>query len=174
MGVGRQTLKSLNSMYIKTIGDLARLDKVQLIEMFGKHGAMLWEYANGIDNSEVNYLPSKPKGIGNSVTLPRNFVTKEEISPDSYIEKSISVEEFLFWIFENKKELNTKKCCSSVLAMMTEEEASKLFSIYEDADLLIDAIDEELNIKNKFSEIQNAYRYVIGYAENKKWLRSQI
>lgn len=72
------------------------------------------------------------------------------------------------------KELNTKKCCSSVLAMMTEEEASKLFSIYEDADLLIDAIDEELNIKNKFSEIQNAYRYVIGYAENKKWLRSQI
>lgn len=72
------------------------------------------------------------------------------------------------------KELNTKKCCSSVLAMMTEEETSKLFSIYEDADLLIDAIDEELNIKNKFSEIQNAYRYVIGYAENKKWLRSQI
>lgn len=72
------------------------------------------------------------------------------------------------------KELNTKKCCSSVLAMMTEEETSKLFSIYEDADLLIDAIDEELNIKNKFSEIQNAYKYVIGYAENKKWLRSQI
>lgn len=70
------------------------------------------------------------------------------------------------------KELNTKKCCSSVLAMMTEKEASKLFSIYEDADLLIDTIDEELKLKDKFSEIENAYRYVIGYAENKKWLRS--
>ena len=86
---------------------------------------------------------------------------------------------------ENHTQLNTKesnieklntysiKGCSSVLAMMTETEASKLFSIYEDADLLIDAIDEELNLKNKFNEIENAYRYVIGYAENKKWLRSQ-
>lgn len=73
------------------------------------------------------------------------------------------------------KELNTKKyCCSSVLAMMTEQESSQLFSIYEDADLLIDAVDEELKLKNKFNEIENAYRYVIGYAENKKWLRSQI
>ena len=73
------------------------------------------------------------------------------------------------------KELNTKECsCSSVLAMMTEKETSKLFSIYEDADLLIDAVDEELKLKNKFGEIENAYRYVIGYAENKKWLRSQL
>lgn len=75
----------------------------------------------------------------------------------------------------NTEKLNTYsiKGCSSVLAMMTEEEASRLFSIYEDADLLIDVIDEELNLKNKFGEIENAYRYVIGYAENKKWLRSQ-
>ena len=73
------------------------------------------------------------------------------------------------------KELNTKECsCSSVLAMITEKESSKLFSIYEDADLLIDAVDEELKLKNKFSEIENAYRYVVGYAENKKWLRSQL
>lgn len=73
------------------------------------------------------------------------------------------------------KELNTKECsCSSVLAMMTEKESAQLFSIYEDADLLIDAVDEELKLKNKFNEIENAYRYVIGYAENKKWLRSQL
>lgn len=68
------------------------------------------------------------------------------------------------------KELNS---CRSVLAMMTEEESTKLFSIYEDADLLIDAVDEELKLKNKFNEIQNAYRYVIGYAENKKWSKLQ-
>lgn len=74
----------------------------------------------------------------------------------------------------NTERLNTKKSsCSSVLAMMSEEESSRLFEIYEDADLLIDTIDEELKLKNKFSEIENAYRYVIGYAENKKWLRSQ-
>ena len=74
----------------------------------------------------------------------------------------------------NIEKLNTYpiKGSRSVLALMTEEEASKLFSLYEDADLLIDAIDEELNLKNKFDEIQNAYRYVIGYAESKQWLKS--
>ena len=70
----------------------------------------------------------------------------------------------------NTKEL--KGCCSSVLSLMSEEEISKLFSTYEDADYLIDAIDEELNLKNKFGEIENAYKYVIVYAENKQWSRS--
>ena len=39
----------------------------------------MWEYANGIDESCVNYLPEKPKGIGNSVTLPRDFDNREEL-----------------------------------------------------------------------------------------------
>ena len=82
---------------------------------------------------------------------------------------------------ENHAQLNTNisntkniKGCSSVLSLMTENEISKLFDIYEDADLLIDAVDEELKLKNKFGDIQNAYRYVIGYAENKQWSRSTI
>ena len=33
----------------------------------------------GIDNSEVIYKPERPKSIGNSVTLPRNLRTKEEL-----------------------------------------------------------------------------------------------
>ena len=81
---------------------------------------------------------------------------------------------------ENRAQLNTNrlstkniKGCSSVLALMTEEDAEKLFSIYQDADLLINEIDEELSLKNKFGEIQNAYRYVIGYAENKQWSKSR-
>ena len=42
-------------MRIKTIGELAKTDKQLLIKKFGKHGMMMWEYANGIDNSEVAY-----------------------------------------------------------------------------------------------------------------------
>ena len=30
-------------------------------------------YANGIDNSEVKFQKEKPKGIGNSVTLPEDI-----------------------------------------------------------------------------------------------------
>lgn len=74
------------------------------------------------------------------------------------------------------KELNTKECCSSsvnVLKRMTDEETESLFNIYEDADLLIDEVEDDLNRKRKGHEVENMYRYVIGYAENKAWLRLQ-
>ena len=77
--LGKKTLPKLCNMHIKTIGDLAKQDKNEMIKKFGKHGLMMWEYSNGIDNSEVNYLEEKPKGIGNSVTLPRDLCEIEKI-----------------------------------------------------------------------------------------------
>lgn len=70
--LGKRTVPKLNNMQIKTIGDLAKTDEKILSKKFGKHGIQMWEYANGIDNSEVHYQEEKPKGIGNSVTLPGN------------------------------------------------------------------------------------------------------
>ena len=66
-------------MKIKTIGDLAKQDKTSMIKKFGKHGLLMWEYSNGIDTSDVNYLEEKPKGIGNSVTLPVDINSEEKI-----------------------------------------------------------------------------------------------
>ena len=77
--LGRKTVPKLYNMQIKTIGDLAKADKKILRNKFGKHGILMWEYANGIDNSEVKYLPEKPKGIGNSVTLPQNVANIEKL-----------------------------------------------------------------------------------------------
>lgn len=77
--IGKKTLPKLYNMGLKTIGDLAKQNKELLIKKFGKHGLTMWEYSNGIDNSEVNYLEEKPKGIGNSVTLPNDLVNKEQI-----------------------------------------------------------------------------------------------
>ncbi len=71
--LGKRTVPKLYNMQIKTIGDLAKTNKKILQAKFGKHGAMMWEYANGIDNSEVKYQKEKPKGIGNSVTLPEDI-----------------------------------------------------------------------------------------------------
>jgi len=68
--LGRKTIPKLYNMRIKTIGQLAKTDKQLMIKKFGKHGLMMWEYANGIDNSEVHYQYEKPKGVGNSTTLP--------------------------------------------------------------------------------------------------------
>ena len=68
--LGKRTVPKLQNMQIKTIGDLAKANKKILQDKFGKHGIMMWEYANGIDHTEVKYMSEKPKGIGNSVTLP--------------------------------------------------------------------------------------------------------
>ena len=77
--LGKRTVPKLYNMQIRTIGDLAKADKKILQSKFGKHGIMMWEYANGIDNSEVKYIKEKPKGIGNSVTLPQDISNIEKL-----------------------------------------------------------------------------------------------
>lgn len=71
--VGRKSLPKLQQLGIKTIGDLAKQDKTMLIKRFGKHGKIMWEYANGIDESEVVYEYEQPKCVGNSITLPEDI-----------------------------------------------------------------------------------------------------
>lgn len=77
--LGRKTVPKLYNMQIKKIGDLAKADKKLLEKKFGKHGILMWEYANGIDETEVKYLPERPKCVGNSVTLPENVSNIEKL-----------------------------------------------------------------------------------------------
>lgn len=78
--LGRKTVPKLYNMNIKTIGDLAKTDEKQLISKFGKHGKMMWEYANGIDKSEVIYKYEKPKSIGNSTTLSKDVDNIDDLN----------------------------------------------------------------------------------------------
>jgi len=71
--LGRKTVPKLYNMNIKTIGDLAISSEEKIIRKFGKHGKTMWEYANGIDKSEVIYKYEEPKSIGNSTTLPKDI-----------------------------------------------------------------------------------------------------
>ena len=77
--VGRKSIPKLERMGIKTIGDLAKADYKKIVATFGKFGKMIWEYANGIDNTEVVNIPEKPKGIGNSITLPYDYSDIDKI-----------------------------------------------------------------------------------------------
>ncbi len=52
-GVGRVTERQLFELGITTIGELARLSKSLLHQLFGKNGERLWELANGKDPREV-------------------------------------------------------------------------------------------------------------------------
>ena len=77
--VGKRSLPKLERMRVKTIGDLAKKEEKDLIKIFGKYGKLIWEYANGIDLSEVVYEEVAPKCIGNSITLPHDFSDVEKI-----------------------------------------------------------------------------------------------
>lgn len=77
--VGKRSIPKLQKMGIKTIGDLAQKEEKELTKAFGKYGKMIWEYSNGIDDSKVNDEIEKPKGIGNSITLPFDYCNIEKL-----------------------------------------------------------------------------------------------
>jgi len=77
--VGRASAAKLHKFNINTIGELANTDLNLLISKLDSHGKLIYEYANGIDNSEIrksNYL--EVKGIGNSTTIAYDVETMEE------------------------------------------------------------------------------------------------
>jgi len=67
--VGKATEKKLNSLGIRTIGDLAGADKGVLKTIMKKQGEMLYNYANGIDDSGLETEPEDNKGYSNSTTI---------------------------------------------------------------------------------------------------------
>ena len=67
--VGRATTRKLNGLGIKTIGELAQTDLSIIKSHFGKHGEVIWSFANGIDFSAVEPAPPPNKGYGNSTTI---------------------------------------------------------------------------------------------------------
>lgn len=70
-GIGESTATKLESIGIKSIGDLAKANPNLLKEKLGKNGVRLLNRANGTDNRPVD--PESiydTKSVGNSTTLP--------------------------------------------------------------------------------------------------------
>ncbi|MBN7771951.1 DNA polymerase IV [Clostridium aminobutyricum] len=79
--VGTATAEKLRKTGIRTIGELAQSDKSLLRALLGKHGDMLYDYANGLDDSPVShcYEKQKIKSVGNGITFKRNLTTMNDI-----------------------------------------------------------------------------------------------
>ena len=77
--IGKASSKRLHELNINTIGELANTDIEFLMRHFKSMGRMMWEYANGIDNSEVESERGNPKSISTSVVLPYDYTNVEEI-----------------------------------------------------------------------------------------------
>lgn len=79
--VGASTAEKLCSLGIKTIGDLAASDILWLEKQLGKYGRMIYEYANGLENSPVALASErqKIKSVGNGITFRRNLTGADDV-----------------------------------------------------------------------------------------------
>ncbi len=75
---GKSSTRVLANLGIRTIGDLALTNKEVISAHLKSHGILLWEYANGIDDSQVISTPAEAKGIGNSITLPEDVSDRDK------------------------------------------------------------------------------------------------
>ena len=142
--VGRSTAKKLINIGIYTIGDLANLNLSFLKKLLGKWGETLWIFANGLDTVSVMKTDqhSTIKGIGNSMTTPRDLVNNEDVKLLLYV-LSESVSERLrkhnfkgstIELYIRDKELNSidRQAKLNFSSCVTKDIADKAFEIFLD------------------------------------------
>ena len=76
---GKSSCAKLKRIGINTIKDLATYDENKIIELLKSQGKMLYEFANGIDDSPVENMYDERKGIGFSRTLEEDTEDKSVI-----------------------------------------------------------------------------------------------
>jgi len=79
--VGPSTKRKLHRINIMTIGQLAALPLSYVQSYLGQNGALLWIYANGLDNSPVRSESEHEyiKTIGNSVTTRTDMQNDRDV-----------------------------------------------------------------------------------------------
>ena len=79
--VGGATAEKLERAGMRTIGDLAAYNRERICAMLGKQGAVIHDYASGIDSSPVSlsYERQKIKSVGNGMTFKRDLVGIDDI-----------------------------------------------------------------------------------------------
>lgn len=77
-GLGKKTEEVFRTAGINTIGDIAKMDIKELVDLFGKNGAHFWYLANGIDERPVE-TEDEAKSVGNEVTFEKDTADEGEI-----------------------------------------------------------------------------------------------
>jgi DNA polymerase-4 len=67
-GVGPKTAEALAALGVHTIGDLAHRSEGEMLARFGKHGALLWQFAHGLDDRPVE-TERETKSISRETTF---------------------------------------------------------------------------------------------------------
>ena len=71
-GVGKKTLQKMHALGLQTAGDLQKMQRGELVNLFGRWGYRLYDLARGIDNRPVQ--PQRERlQISTEITLPQDL-----------------------------------------------------------------------------------------------------
>lgn len=140
---GRSSVETLRKLEILTIGELAKTDPRILTSHLKSHGMLLWNYANGIDDSMVISEPVKRKGVGNSTTLSHDVTERAEaaktlLSLSESVGKSLRAQKESAGLVCVEIKYNTFQSVSHQTTLQTPTSSTEI--IYQTALSLFDAI----------------------------------
>ena len=81
--IGHRTGEILAELGVHTVGDLQKVPRPALVELFGVHGGEWHNYAKGIDKRDVKPL-QKPKSVTRETTFNADSVDKEFLKGTLY------------------------------------------------------------------------------------------
>jgi len=141
--VGRATAPKLHKLGIFTIGDLAKSDKNLIKYKLKSHGELIWNYANGIEISDVATIRPDPKGLGNSTTIPFDVEDKITahmvlLSLTEMVSMRLRDHHFLCGLVSISIKTSDFKSCSHQRKLFTPTDSTN--RIYEVAKNLFDEI----------------------------------
>lgn len=142
--VGKATASKLRELNISTIGELALYDLEILQYKFKKYGILIWNYANGIDESIVGEkIEAKMKGIGNSTTISYDVKDKDK----AYEILSYLVEKVTYRL------TNSKNACASI-SVTIKNSSFETYSHQRKLDQYVNSKEEIFKIaKELFDEV---------------------
>lgn len=77
-GLGKKSEVIFREKGMNTIGDIAKRDIKEMVDIFGKNGAHFWQLANGIDERYVE-TEVETKSIGNEITFEKDTLDRTKI-----------------------------------------------------------------------------------------------
>ena len=75
-GVGKKTLQKMHMLGLSTAGDLQKMQRGELVNLFGRWGYRLYDLAYGIDNRPVQPQRRRVQ-ISTEITLPQDLPLDE-------------------------------------------------------------------------------------------------
>lgn len=147
---GHSSVETLRKLEILTIGDLAKTNPSIISAHLKSHGILLWNFANGIDDSPVISEPAKRKGVGNSTTLSHDVTDRKEAAATllmlaESVSKSLRASHEAAGLVCTEIKYNTFKSCSHQTTLPTPTSSTDV--IYKTALSLFDAIWDNTPIR---------------------------